>query len=74
MTKKRKRDWTTDRGGRSNSSKRFEKLCDEVEAIIRSDAHSLIGGYAGSTARLIMAQLAHVHGLAPSTDGEELKK
>lgn len=71
MTKKPKRDWTTDPDGRSNSSKLFEKLCDEVETLIRSDAHSLIGGYAGSTARLIMAQLAHVHGLAPTRKGRK---
>jgi hypothetical protein len=65
-TFKPKRDWTWNERGQSNSSPIFEKLCGEVERLIRSDAHSLINGNAGSTARLIMAQLAHVHGLKPT--------
>lgn len=51
-------DWTKD-------SPEFLRLCGEVERLIRGEAHSLISGNAGATARLIMAQLAHVHGLAP---------
>lgn len=66
----RQPDWTWDKRGRSNASPLFCKLCDEVERLIRSDAHSLISGNAGSTARLIMAQLAHVHGLAPTTSSD----
>lgn len=62
-----KLDWTCDNTGRSNSSQKFQRLCDDVERMIRGDAHSLIAGNAQSTARLIMAQLAHVHGLAPAT-------
>jgi hypothetical protein len=59
-------DWTTnEKTGRSNSSDMFEELCEKVERLIRSDAHSLIAGRADSTARLIMAQLAHVHHLSP---------
>ena len=59
-------DWTVDpETGRSNSSQRFNELCVEVERLIRGDAHALIGGRADKTAGLIMAQLAHVHGLAP---------
>lgn len=46
-------DWTSAADGRSNSSPLFLHLCDEVEELIRSEA------------RLIMAQLAHIHGLAP---------
>lgn len=57
--------WTCNENGVSNSSKEFQRLCDEVERLIRADAHSLISGNADSTARLIMAQLSHVHGLAP---------
>lgn len=60
-------DWTYDKNGNSNSSEEFKKLCDEVERLIRSDAHSLISGNVASTARLIVAQLAHVHGLRPNT-------
>lgn len=59
-------DWTIDpKTGQSNSSDAFIALCNEVERLIRGDAHALISGNAGSTARLIVAQLAHVHGLAP---------
>jgi hypothetical protein len=58
-------DWTLDSEGRSNSSPEFLRLCDEVERLIRSEAHSLIAGRADIAARLIMAHLAHVHGLKP---------
>lgn len=72
MTKRRKSDWTMDpKTGRTNSSVRFEGLCDEVEDLIRGGAHSLIAGQAGNVARLIMAQLAHVHGLRPAAHGED---
>lgn len=59
--------WTSHNGW-TNASPEFQRMCDEVERIIRSDAHSLINGHAQMTARLIMAQLAHVHGLAPKED------
>lgn len=63
-------DWTIDpHSGKLNSSRAFVTLCDEVESLIRADAHALIAGNAGSTARLIVAQLAHVHGLAPPSEG-----
>ncbi len=59
-------DWTIDPAtNRSNSSAEFNRLCDEVERLIRGDAHMLISGQAGRTAGLIMAQLAHKHGLVP---------
>lgn len=59
-------DWTIDtRTGRSNSSPTFNRLRSEIEQIIRGDARSLIAGRAQDTAGLIMAQLAHVHGLRP---------
>jgi transcriptional regulator with XRE-family HTH domain len=59
-------DWTVGADGRSNSSAAFVALRDAVERIIRDDSHTLISGRAGSTAGLIMAQLAHVHGLRPA--------
>jgi hypothetical protein len=62
------RDWTCDEEGRSNSSATFEAICDHVEGLIRNDAHSLIGGRADMTARLIVAQLAHVHHLTPPNE------
>lgn len=62
-----KLDWTVDpKTGCSNSSPEFGRLCSEVERIIRSDARMLMAGRADSTAGLIMAQLAHEHGLKPS--------
>ena len=61
-----KADWTRNKAGRSNSSEAFEFLVDEIERLIRNDARTLIAGYAGNTARLIVAQLAHVHGLKPT--------
>ena len=72
MTQECDASWTY-KNGRSNSSDAFQFLCDEVESMIRGGAHSLIAGNAGSVARLIVAQLAHVHGLVPSRpigDGE----
>jgi dihydroneopterin aldolase len=60
-------DWTADpETGRSNSSPLYRSLCHEVEQLIRGDAFNLIGGRADMTAELIMAQLAHVHHLAPA--------
>lgn len=61
----KKVDWTV-KDGRSNSSDEFLRLIDEVDSIIRDSGHSLIRGKTKSVARLIMAQLAHVHGLAPN--------
>ena len=60
-------DWTC-KDGVMNSSDKFEALCDAVERLIRNDAYMLIAGNAGMTARLIVAQLAHVHGMVPKDD------
>ena len=66
MKRRRKPHWTDNpKTGRSNDSPLFEELVVDVESIIRRDAHTLINGGANSTARLIVAQLAHRHGLAP---------
>jgi hypothetical protein len=59
-------DWTCDEHGRTNSSALYLQLCAHVESIIRRDAHQLLSGNAQSTARTIVSQLAHVHGLQPS--------
>lgn len=67
-------DWTIG-NGRVNSSPAFIALCDEVERLIRGDAHKLIAGRANDTACLIMAQLAHKHGLRPKkTDGVTISR
>lgn len=62
-------DWTQDDEGRSNSSDLFLSLVGEVERLIRNDAHALLNGRVDQTARLVVAQLAHVHGLGPLPDG-----
>jgi hypothetical protein len=60
------RDWTQDDSGRSNSSPLFKSLIEEVARLIRQEAHFLLQGDTESAARLIMAQLAHKHGLTPA--------
>lgn len=61
-------DWTTYRG-RANNSPQFKALTKEVERIIRQSGAALINDGAAGVAQLIMAQLAHVHGLAPTKQG-----
>lgn len=56
-------DWTVDREtNRCNSSEEFETYVRAVTVILNN--HRLASAPA-DTARFIMAQLAHVHGLAP---------
>jgi hypothetical protein len=43
-------------------------LVDEVAKLIRSGAHCLDERWVKQTARLIVAQLAHVHRLSPRDD------
>lgn len=57
-------DWTAE-DGRTNSSSKYLLLVAHVEALIRGDAHNLLNGRADATARLVVSQLAHVHGLHP---------
>lgn len=72
MATKRAADWTVDvKTGRSNSSKKFMELCGEVERLILSSGHALLNGQTSQTARLIMAQLAHLHGLKPVRNKRE---
>lgn len=58
-------NWTEGDDYRSNTSAVFKALADEVERLIRSSARDLISGDAGGVARLIMAHLAHRHGMVP---------
>lgn len=60
-------DWTA-ADGVSNCSALFEDLSYEVAELIRSSAHSLLAGNVNQVGRLIMAQLAHKHGLAPARE------
>lgn len=64
-------DWTKDKKGRSNNSKLYRYLVNEVEYLMASEAHSLMCGNKHSVARLIVSQLAHKHKLAPI---EKMKK
>jgi hypothetical protein len=57
-------DWTV-KDGRANSSDRFNELAERVGEIIRNSAHDLIAGRSDMVGHLVMAQLAHVHGLVP---------
>lgn len=64
-------DWT-EHGGRTNSSALFLALAAEVGRLIRDDAHTLMRGGYRNTGLLVMAQLAHVHGLAPKDYGRTM--
>lgn len=59
-------DWTVDpETKRSNSSPEFTNLVSEISRLIKDSAHGLLNGQVEKAARLILAQLAHKHGLAP---------
>jgi hypothetical protein len=57
------KDWTTGDDGRSNSSEAFQALVEQVARLL---ANHRLGDEVRDTARVIVAQLAHVHGLAPT--------
>lgn len=60
-------DWTADpTSGASNSSQEFLQLEQEIGRLIRNSAHDIVCGKTDAVGRLILAQLAHVHGLAPT--------
>ena len=60
-------DWTV-KDGCANSSDEFERLTREIARLIRDQAHQLLHGNTEAASRLILAQLAHVHGLAPKVN------
>lgn len=63
-------DWTAI-DGRTNSAPEYLALIDAVDTIIRGCSHALIGGRSRAVAGMIMAQLAHQHGLTPATRNAE---
>ena len=76
MSAKRRKcaaDWTQDANGVSNNSRPFLAAVDAVAYLIRNQGHALINGYHTSVARLIVAQLAHKHGLTPAAPGTPAK-
>lgn len=64
-----KPNWTCSKRG-SNSSKAFLRIVAEVERMLRDHR---IGDDPNGTARLIVAQLAHTHGLQPAAPTVEAK-
>lgn len=62
-------DWTTDpETGRANSSRAYVSLVETVDLLLRDGAAGsvLVRSWTGGKAGLIMAQLAHIHHLAPA--------
>ena len=59
-------DWTM-KGNSSNSSDEYLRIVSKVRELIRHSA--LTDGDTDSTARLIVSQLAHEHGMSPKVDG-----
>lgn len=71
-------DWTVSREGRTNSSHRFEHLKKEIARLIQSDlGYALRPDHVENCAGLILAQLAHLHGVTVPQQscpcGEEFK-
>ena len=60
-------DWTAV-DGRSNSSALYVNLSSEIARLLRDSAHSLIAGRTDEVGGLILAQLAHKHGLRPRVE------
>jgi hypothetical protein len=62
-----KPDWTRAKNGTANSSERFQTAVAEVRRLILDNGGwNLDRHWVDGTARLIVAQLAHVHGFAPT--------
>jgi hypothetical protein len=63
-------DWTIDPStGRSNSSEAFRAMAAEVGRLLRSEFRVVDATVIARAAALIVAQLAHVHRLAPAAGG-----
>ena len=64
-------DWTC-RDSVSNSSDKYNDMVEAVQNLIRGGSGSILDkAWVYGTARLIVSQLAHVHGLAPKDDGTQ---
>ena len=59
-------DWTVGHDGRSNNSAKFLSACQAVDRLIQNSGSDIVHGRTSAVARLIVAQLAHVHGMAPT--------
>lgn len=66
-------DWTV-KDGVCNSSEQYLLLVDAVSSLIRSSAHQLIAGDTRGVAGLIVAYLAHRHGMKPRAGRRQAKK
>lgn len=58
-------DWTCDETGRANSSKEYLHVSAAVRDLIRDSARTIFDGDIDGAARLIVSQLAYVHGMRP---------
>lgn len=65
-------DWTS-KDGRANTSDKFNQLILRVAEIITDGGITLMTQGPKSVAGTIMAQLAHVHGMAPTDTTLELE-
>lgn len=62
------RDWTVDPDtNRCNSSEQYRYLVDQIEQTILNSANDIVRGRTKTVAGLILATLAHTHGLAPQS-------
>lgn len=67
-------DWTVGPHNKSNTSQVFNVLVADIKRIIRNDAATLIARRADATARIIAAQIAHVHHFVPSKTAKEIAR
>lgn len=65
-------DWT-EKDGRANASDKFNELSDFITRTILESGNTIVAGRVEVVSRLIVAQLAHVHGLAPMDPALELE-
>ena len=59
------REWTQGEDGSANSSAKFTWLAHQIADMIQASAYDLLKGHTLRVARVILAKLAHEHGLAP---------
>ena len=65
-------DWTL-KEGRSNSSPSYLLLGEVIKALILNNGADIVNGSADKVANIILSQLAHLYGLAPTMTYEEMR-
>ena len=66
-------DWTA-KDGVCNSSDKFHELAEDVDTLIKTSATWLIEGNSRRVAVMIVAYLAHMHGMQPRAVLRRAKK